>query len=801
MKATTLSHWRAWRREASLPYERFQTHPLPKMDVRVPSHIHTDLVANHLIANPFEERNEAGLRWIDESDWTYECEFEWSPTPEFPHRKLLFEGLDTVCDIFLNDALIGRSDNFFLPVEVEVTDRLEVGQNRIRIEFHSAVRTGDRARSEYFAENQIPTRTRLFDERSFVRKPGYMFGWDWGPRLVSCGIWRPVRLLEYRSRLTGCSVTQKPVGDGKFVLQPEFTLEGDGQVSFEFCGRPVDGADCEVREALWWCHGEGEPTLHPFTFRTDAGQEVTRFVGLRTIELIQEPDRYGRGFEFALNGRGIWCRGANWIPNDSFPSRIREADYIGAIQRFASVGMNMLRVWGGGYYESEAFYDQCDRNGMLVWQDFPYACCFYPDDESHRVAAEAEAAFHVKRLRDRASLAIWCGNNENRALWYGNWAGEDAPSRFYGESIFEEVLPAVVRRHDPGRLYLASSPLLVKGMPDVPEDPASFSDDHYWDSWHGRGDWTFYRDSNARFSSEFGFASSCSMASWRDVSERHLELDDPTVLWHDKTNKGWETFKSYVSLHYPESQSLEEWVYYSQLNQRDAMRFAIEHYRAGKRCRGALIWQANDCWPVQSWSLEDYRRLMKPAGMELRRLFAPLLLCPKISERGLDVIVANDADSAFDGTMTLETYHLPTSALVARQAVPFSVQPSERIHAVNALLPPLPREEAAIRLYENQYPHLDRWIFLTEPKQLRTAPVEIQAVGAEGKAVVTCSGLALDLVLESPESPLKVGDFEVEGFPAVSGLNLQLEVRGIAPLRQLNVRSLAGSCSIKITEG
>jgi beta-mannosidase len=301
--------------------------------------------------------------------------------------------------------------------------------------------------------------------------------------------------------------------------------------------------------------------------------------------------------------------------------------------------MNMLRVWGGGLYESDDFYQLCDELGLMVWQDFPFACAYYPDTDEYCEPLREEARVNVQRLRNHPSLVLWCGNNENLTMWEQAWGGEEnRPARYFGEHFYDRILPEVLREHDSERAYIPTSP--QGGEKDANSGGAG--DQHYWDVWHGRGDWQFYRDSAARFSSEYGFASSCSLRAWQTVfaprarntgRDSEVELTnlrvpvrDPIVRWHDKTAKGFEVFLSYVALHYPEPTSLEDWVYYSQLNQRDALRCALEHYRRSEFCRGSLIWQLNDCWPVQSWSLIDSEGQPKSAWFELRRLHAPRLL-------------------------------------------------------------------------------------------------------------------------------------------------------------------------------
>ena len=523
------------------------------LDASVPTHIHLDLMRHGIIADPFIGQNERDCQWVDERDWTYRCSFDWQPAVGRPNRFLLFEGLDTVCSIFLNGDQIAEHDNMFVPLEVDVSGHLRAGQNEIKVEFQSAARVGRERKAAYLREQKLAEDVPNFDERAFVRKAQYMFGWDWGPRLVSCGIWKPVLLSE--------------VG--------------------------VAESDSSHRS-----HRGG-------------------------ILLEKEPDAWGETFQFSVNGKPFYALGANWIPDHSFPSIVDRDRLKKRLTTAKEMGVNMIRIWGGGAYESDDFYDLCDEQGILIWQDFMFACSYYPDDEEWQRKIREEAELQVRRLRSHPCIAIWCGNNECHQVWEDGWGGKDKqPPRFHGEVLYHEVLKDVVARLDPDRPYWPGSPYGGDYC-----NSGGIGDQHYWDVWHGRGDWTYYRESTARFCSEFGFASSPSAATWRRAGvSTEVPKEDPVARWHNKTGKPFETFTGLVELHYPQARSLDEWSYYSQLNQRDAMRAALEHFRFSGHCRGALVWQLNDCWPVESWSLLEFEGRKKAAAFECKRLFAPLIL-------------------------------------------------------------------------------------------------------------------------------------------------------------------------------
>ncbi len=649
----------------------------------IPGHVHADLIRHGVIADPFAELYEMGCQWVDEEDWSYRCTFDATLESELPHRKLKFEGLDTVCEVRLNGEVLATHDNMFLPLEVDVGQHLRAGKNELQVDFSSAARVGRERRREYFEKFEIPGTVRNFDERAFVRKAQYMFGWDWGPRLVSAGIWRPVSLVEFKSRITDVQVRQEHLGDGSVKLAILSQIEGDGEILHYLDGSEEPVHDGEVvriaQPRLWWPAGMGEQHLYSITTVLVAGSQggaetspramdrrVTRF-GLRRLNLLRIPDEYGESFEFEINGKRIWALGANWIPDHSMLALVNRPRIERQLLRARDLNMNMLRVWGGGCYESDEFYSLCDELGLLIWQDFPYACSYYPDDERTLGQVREEAESNVIRLRNHPSLAIWCGNNENSTMFESKWGGADnQPARYFGEAIYESVLPDVLARLDRVRPYIPTSP-----WGGSYSNSGGTGDQHTWDVWHGRGDWKHYADSTARFSSEFGFAAAPSLNAWRIMMPRISEPGRCSVAhsiarWHDKTAKGFDTFLQFVELHYPRSEDLEQWSYYSQLNQRDALRFGIEHFRRSEFCKGALVWQLNDCWPVQSWALIDSAGGYKAAAFEMRRLYAPVLASLEQVDDTLRLwAISDNSDVGLSGLAQMEARCLTNGSLLA----------------------------------------------------------------------------------------------------------------------------------------
>lgn len=804
--------------------------PLPKrlgfsalewLPAAVPGHVHADLVRAQVIADPLTLKHELGCQWVDEEQWHYETQFAFAPDASLPRRVLRFEGLDTVCTVLLNGEVIAEHDNMFVPLEVDVSERLAEGDNVLRVHFRSAAQVGRERRRQYLEAEGLSLEMDRFDERAFVRKAQYMYGWDWGPRLISAGLWRPVTLLEYQARLTDVHVVQKHNSDGSVELTVTSEVTGDATVTHAL---QIDGFRRVFRDGqtlridkpeLWWPVGMGEPKLYTLTSVLTAPGDTTSLVewealkpldqrqqriGLRRVELEQKPDEHGTSFGFVVNGRPLWTLGANWIPDHSFPSLVDRDRVFAQVERAQKIGMNMLRVWGGGLYETDEFYDACDELGVLVWQDFPFACNYAPDDEAAQEVMRKEASSEVRRLRNRASLCIWCGNNENLVMFETKWGNKETqPPRYYGENIWNGTLPALLADMDPSRPYVASSPI---GGPAANADEAG--DQHNWDVWHGRGDWVHYAESRGRFISEFGFASAPGRKAWQVALPARasngndqgpdwaaLDVGHPMARWHDKTAKGYDTFIGYVEFHYGAAKNLEEWTYTSQLNQRDALRFALEHYRGHEFCRGTLIWQLNDCWPVQSWALLDSEAVYKAAAFELRRLFAPALCALLVSGDKAKVVVALDnvADPqvlplavvlrTLDGGSVLQSYEHTVE-----------LRPGQRRTAMELDLSAIDRRRTSVT---TTLGGVSSTRLLCEPKELELPAVPLRVRLTEDILTVEADVPVFDLFLDSNDDRVQFLD-NFLSLPAPGKLTFR--IRGAS--NQLRARSLAGEHPIRL---
>ncbi|MBC8101667.1 MAG: glycoside hydrolase family 2 protein [Cytophagales bacterium] len=678
----------------------------------VPGHVHGDLMRAGVIGDPFYRMQERSARWVDETDWTYRTTFSMDDArlaARGPHGRhfLRFESLDTLARVFLNDQLVGAVENGFVPHRFDVTEILRAGENRLRVEFDSALRIGQERAAAYLGDGSSTRGSQSyfnFAPRAFIRKPQYMFGWDWGPELVSCGIAGPVELITvpvaeitdvridytFTDPITvdiRITVTTEKYAPMPVVLSSALYAPGDNTPSATLPDAPgrhtVELRIGGQKVALWNPNGMelapsvnglrpkgGPQKRYLLNLKLVAGDDLDEneqplllhlrgeTIGFRTVELRQEEDADGKGaeFKFRINGVDTFIKGANWIPDHSFPSQITRQTLRQRLTKARDAGFNMLRVWGGGLYESDDFYQICSELGLLVWQDFAFACSMYPEDLPDFVEGfRSEATLAVRRLRNYPCLALWCGGNENLELFQDRWAGATQATEFYGDRLIHETIPAILEVEDGRTPYLPNSP--YGGKSCTSED---FGDSHYWNVWHSKkpgsdGDWPGYAESTTRFSSEFGFASPCGWAAWESATLPEDRVPRSRVAqWHDKTRKGYEKYLSYIEKHYPRIETFDDLIYYGQANQADALRFGIEHWRRIKgRCWGTLFWQINDCWPAQSWAVIDSAGEPKAAYYAAKRFYASLLVSLVRAGDAVEAHLVSDLLKDTPGTLTL----------------------------------------------------------------------------------------------------------------------------------------------------
>ncbi len=619
---------------------------LPAM---VPGTVHTDLLAAGRIAEPFHRMNELDQRWVEQSDWVYRRTFELPASFLRGARAvwLDFEGLDTFAAVRLNGRRIGDADNMFHPWRFDVRRRLRAGQNVLEVLFTSAARTAE----ALAATSSERYRAFFYQPRVHIRKAQCAGGWDWGPRFLTCGIWRPVRLVAVRdAEIRGVFARTRSLTDRRAVLDVDVEIEShvraDATLSLELtCRTNGAAARASIKRRLkrgtqtvtvpltvdkplrWWPAGMGEPHLYDLRTQLDVdGERADRradTVGLRTVEVVREQDARGESFRFRVNGRDMFSRGANWIPDDCFIPRVTPERYRRRLTDARDVHMNMIRVWGGGIYEQPAFFEACDELGLMVWQDFMFSCGEYPEDAAMLKRVRLEAEHAVRRLRNHPSLVLWCGNNENH--WgFDEW-WPNRPRR-YGEKIYHRVLPEVCRRLDPTRLYWPGSPF---GGPTA--NDADHGDQHVWTVWGRWQPLRAYRQHAGRFISEFGFQAMPTAKTVRGYTARgDRRLFSPVIDHHEKADEGHSRIMRYLTGTFGLPRNLDDYVYLSQVQQMEAVRLSVEHWRRlWPDTAGVLYWQLNDCWPVASWSAIDYHGRPKALWYATRHFFAPAVVTLK----------------------------------------------------------------------------------------------------------------------------------------------------------------------------
>ncbi|MES5818533.1 glycoside hydrolase family 2 protein [Streptomyces sp. RG80] len=625
----------------------------------VPGCVHTDLLAAGVIPDPFLGRNETEVAWVGRRDWTYETELRAGPGASgHEQTDLVFEGLDTAAEVLLDGRVLGRTRNMHRSYRFDVTGL----EGRLSVRFVSAYAEAEAVRGA------LGERPAAYDEPfQYIRKMACSFGWDWGPTLVTAGIWRPARLEHWStariSRVRPLVTVEQGLGVVELAVDVERTrVEAPLAVAATVGGvrvrAAIDGASGTVRlevpdVELWWPRGYGEQPLYDVELRLLHGDDELdawrRRIGFRTVGLDRSADEHGTGFTFVVNGERLFARGVNWIPDDVFPSRITRERYRERLTQAAGAGVDLVRIWGGGIYESEDFYDVCDELGLLVWQDFPFACAAYPEEQPLRGEVEAEARENVVRLMPHPSLVLWNGNNEN--LWgFRDWGWEERlAGDSWGEGYYLGVLPRVVAELDPTRPYTAGSPW-SGSWERHPNDPAHGTH-HSWEVWN-REDYAKYRANVPRFMAEFGWQAPPAYATLRAaLPGEELTPDSPGMLHHQKADDGNGKLRRGLERHFafPEG-DFDRWHYLTQVNQARAVATGIEHWRSHwPVCAGTVVWQLNDCWPVTSWAAIDGHGREKPLYHELRRLYADRLL----TVQGRVVAVVNQAPHAWTGAVRL----------------------------------------------------------------------------------------------------------------------------------------------------
>ena len=646
----------------------------------VPGDVHLDLLKSGKIPDPFYRDNEAKLQWIEKAGWEYKTSINaTAATLAREHVELVFEGLDTACTIFLNGQRIASPDSMFQEWRLDVKSRLHAGANDLQIVFPAPMKA-----AEAVAEKD-PWHSRTHtDSKGYIRKAVYEFGWDWGPRFGTSGIYRPAYLEVWDSaRVENVFVEQEGVTTAAAHLDVHADVlaskETKANVSISYgLGSEELHADRAVTLApgsnrisfpieiahpqLWYPSGYGaQPIYHFHISVKEDGRELddrNAKTGLRSVVLHRELDKWGRSFGFIVNGIPVFAKGAAVIPFDSFPSRVTNEKYHRILQSAKDANMNMVRLWGGGYYETEEFYDQCDELGLMVWHDLMFGNNWQPGTYDFKQNIEREAEYEITRLRNHPSIVLWSGNNETEELreWNGN--GQLPPKvheRIWEDYLteFSGILARTAARLDPQTPYWPSSP-----SADYEEltDAYQSGDNHDWTVWHGNADFEEYEKRPWRFVSEFGFQSFPEMKTIESFTlpEDRADIFTPVMKAHQKNGDGNRLIQEYMKRYFGEPKDFSSFLYASQVLQAEGIKVGAESFRRKRpETMGSLFWQLNDCWPVASWSSVDYFGRWKALQYYARRFYAPVLVSPHVEGGTLAVYIVSDKPAAIDGTLRL----------------------------------------------------------------------------------------------------------------------------------------------------
>lgn len=695
----------------------------------VPGVVHTDLMNNGIIDDPYWGVNERSVQWVDKEDWVYETTI--NPEPRLLDEnniEIVFDGLDTYADVYLNDVKILEADNMFRQWRVDIKPYLASGDNRLKIVFHSPVKV-DMPKWEsmpfrYGASNDQSENGGIFDRKLsvYARKAGYHYGWDWGPRLVTSGIWRNVYLYGWSGVcIRNVHFRQHEVNGSLARLSDVVEVEADDDFdNITVCVSEKDGGDvltskkCHLSKGLnevnldfkirnprlWWCNGLGKAELYDFSTRVIKGaEEMCRLddrIGLRSVKVVTDADADGSmQFYFVLNGVPVFAKGTNYIPQDNFLPSVTRERYVRTLGDAAAANMNMIRIWGGGIYENDVFYDLCDELGLMVWQDFMFACSVYPATGKWLESVKMEARDNIRRLRNHPCIVLWCGGNETLDAWYNwGWKARAEKENPYHASIIEgeldrqyfKVLPEIMSQHAPDDFYWPSSPFSGRGK----GSDGINGDRHYYGVWQRKHPVSQYNNEKSHFFSEYGVQSfpeySTIIKFAPDTTQHHLESE--VMKWHQRGGDNANSLIAwYLENEYHRPAGFKDMLYMNQVFQGDAMRTAIEaHRRNMPYCMGSLLWQHDDCWPVASWSTRDYYGNWKAAHYMVRRAFENVIVSAEIDSDSISIYTVSDLLKNQAGKLSAKLYRLDggliwqkdmnvrvaanTAAVVWKEAIP-----------------------------------------------------------------------------------------------------------------------------------
>jgi beta-mannosidase len=665
------------------------------IDITAPGDVYLALHAAGRLPDPIGDRTEDACAWVRDREWWLRADFDAPSLVSGQRLMLTFEGLDTLATVWLNDEVVGRSDNMFRALAIDVTAKVRPGRNALAVRFTP---TSTVEIDESLPSWSLGGDTLKLTKRNFLRKAQFGWGWDWGPSLPTVGVWKPVTLaVEQAAAIRTVKFTTEEITPARNRARVSVAIEADAfagaPLSVEITLTAPDGAvaaDDKValnhgkgevefdlhNPELWWTPELGAASLYGLTVTLKADGEVvdrdSRRIGIRTIALDTSPDpdeAPASFFRFVLNGVSIFARGACWIPASSFVAEVDEAHYRRLLKPAARANMNMLRIWGGGVYEHEAFYALCDQLGLLIWQDFMFACAPYPESDPNFVASvDAEVRFQIERLRNHPCMALWCGNNENQMIHAFANAVAHRDDPLPGDLYYSKLMPQAVTELDPTTPYWPGSPF---GGPTANSMLAG--DVHDWTVWHGIPPmpvdkpvgkfeitpqsvaYTRYAEDMARFIGEYGIQASPVM----ETLNRALPQDQRTIASPGLIHRLKDRPKNKVdAMLIPVTglpTTLDEYVDFTQIMQAEGLKFGVEHFRRRTpHCSGSLIWQYNDCWPAISWSLVDYNGFGKASYFYVARAYAPVMASFKaVDDGGLELWIVNDGMAPVSGVLDI----------------------------------------------------------------------------------------------------------------------------------------------------
>jgi beta-mannosidase len=758
------------------------------LPAQVPGSVYADYLRNGKMEDPYWRDNELQALAMMDKDYEYKCSF----TPDadvFASRKkvLRFDGIDTVADLYLNGRPLGHTENMHRVFEFDVTEILEKGHNELVVLLHSPTRFIKEAYEKLPAEGSADAMKGFAN----IRKAHCMFGWDWGPRLPDAGIWKPVTLLGInQGRIDSVHIRQNhQQGRVDLSITPAF-LDTESPLSYRVTITDPQGNSTVTENSpsmisvdhpqLWWPHGYGEQPLYTVLVEAldDAGEVVDsweRRIGLRTATVRREKDEHGESFAHEVNGVAIFAMGADYIPEDNILSRVTPERTRKLLEQCVAANFNCVRVWGGGYYPDDFFFDCCDELGLLVWQDCMFACAVYNLTKDFEENIRMELIDNVKRLRHHASLGLWCGNNEMEMFVdQGEWVLNHRQKADYIK-MYEYLIPNIMEEYDPDTYYWPASPS-SGGSFDNPNDPTR-GDVHYWAVWHGAVPFTDYRNHQFRYLSEFGFESfPCLNTVETYTLPEDRNLFSYVMEKHQRCARGNMLTVSYLQQMYRYPSSFETALYASQLLQADAIRYGVEHFRRIRGvCMGAVYWQLNDCWPVASWASIDYTGRWKALHYYAKRFFAPLLL--SCCEEGMlsqqPWVNAEPAEREKSIRFSLANETMEERACTVKWALRDARGEVRREETVSLIVPPLTsvwldkimlpdadpfHDYVSYQLLENGKPLSFGTVIFSLPKYFEYPDPQLTCRVEGDEIVVTSQTYAKSVEIQNPQEDLLLSD-------------------------------------------